>query len=126
MGINLEKLWTLVSEKARADSTAAKAAVIDVTKAGYFKVLGKGELPKAPCVVRAKNSPREPARESLLSVVSANSLLEHMTGDSAVDSAVGKTSVGKGVCQFSLLCTNGVFILISLASHTIFSLYSPM
>ncbi len=31
-----------------------KAAVIDVTKAGYFKVLGKGRLPNQPVVVKAK------------------------------------------------------------------------
>merc|ERR1712045_556206 len=52
--VNLDKLWTLVSEDARKASTSSKAAVIDVTKAGYIKVLGKGELPKTPCVVRAK------------------------------------------------------------------------
>ena len=43
--INLDKLWTLVSEAARDSSTEKKAAVIDVTKHGFFKVLGKGELP---------------------------------------------------------------------------------
>ena len=43
--INLDKLWTLVSEAARDASVEKKAAVIDVTKHGYFKVLGKGELP---------------------------------------------------------------------------------
>lgn len=31
--INLDKLWTLVSEDARKASTNSKAAVIDVTKA---------------------------------------------------------------------------------------------
>ena len=31
--INLDKLWTLVSEDARKNSTASKAAVIDTTKA---------------------------------------------------------------------------------------------
>lgn len=31
--VNLDKLWTLVPEEARQNSTAAKAAVIDVTKA---------------------------------------------------------------------------------------------
>lgn len=31
--VNLDKLWTLVSEEARKSSTEAKAAVIDVTKA---------------------------------------------------------------------------------------------
>jgi len=28
--------------------------VIDVTKSGYFKVLGKGILPKIPVIIRAK------------------------------------------------------------------------
>merc|ERR1711970_832630 len=34
--MNVEKLWSLVSEETR---------LIDVTKRGYFKVLGKGRLP---------------------------------------------------------------------------------
>eukprot|EP00013_Stygamoeba_regulata_P002739 CAMPEP_0177645030 /NCGR_PEP_ID=MMETSP0447-20121125/9025_1 /TAXON_ID=0 /ORGANISM="Stygamoeba regulata, Strain BSH-02190019" /LENGTH=145 /DNA_ID=CAMNT_0019147473 /DNA_START=43 /DNA_END=480 /DNA_ORIENTATION=+ len=53
-GINLDRLWTLVSEASRKQATAAKAPVIDVTKAGYFKVLGKGALPSVPVVVKAK------------------------------------------------------------------------
>ena len=52
--INLSKLWTLVPEDARKASTSAHAAVINVVKAGYFKVLGSGALPKTPCVVYAK------------------------------------------------------------------------
>ena len=36
-----------------ADKTD-KAPVIDVTKAGFFKVLGKGELPSQPVIVKAK------------------------------------------------------------------------
>ena len=28
--------------------------MIDVTKAGFFKVLGKGALPKVPVIVKAK------------------------------------------------------------------------
>lgn len=30
------------------------APVIDVTKMGYFKVLGRGRLPKQPVIVKAK------------------------------------------------------------------------
>ena len=52
--INLSKLWTLVPESARKSSTSAHAAVINVVKAGYFKVLGSGALPAIPCVVYAK------------------------------------------------------------------------
>merc|ERR1712196_368848 len=49
--INVEKLWTLVSEETRKE---AASLVLDRTKSGYFKVLGKGELPKIPIIVKAK------------------------------------------------------------------------
>ena len=54
--INLEKLWSLVTENSRklyADNKD-RVPVIDVTKAGFFKVLGKGFLPSQPVVVKAK------------------------------------------------------------------------
>eukprot|EP00178_Gracilaria_changii_P016497 TRINITY_DN4740_c2_g1_i1.p1 TRINITY_DN4740_c2_g1~~TRINITY_DN4740_c2_g1_i1.p1 ORF type:complete len:148 (-),score=22.67 TRINITY_DN4740_c2_g1_i1:26-469(-) len=54
--INLDKLWNLVTENSRklyADNKD-RVPVIDVTKAGYFKVLGKGFLPSQPVVVKAK------------------------------------------------------------------------
>ncbi len=31
-----------------------KAPVIDITRAGFFKVLGKGNLPKQPVIVKAR------------------------------------------------------------------------
>merc|ERR1712146_567451 len=43
--INVNSLWSLVS---------AKAPVIDCVANGFFKVLGKGELPEVPMVVKAK------------------------------------------------------------------------
>ena len=60
--VNIDKLWTLVSEetyklaKERVvkEGDKAKSVVIDCTKAGFFKVLGKGELPKIPIIVKAK------------------------------------------------------------------------
>mmetsp|Transcript_32308 Transcript_32308/g.23361 ORF Transcript_32308/g.23361 Transcript_32308/m.23361 type:complete len:146 (+) Transcript_32308:76-513(+) len=52
--INVEKLWNLVPEEARKNSTKDKAAVIDASKAGYFKVLGKGSLPKVPFILKAR------------------------------------------------------------------------
>nr|ABR27828.1 putative ribosomal protein L15/l27 [Triatoma infestans] len=55
--INLDKLWTLVTEQTRLkykDNTEGKAPVIDAVRAGYYKVLGKGRLPKQPVIVRAK------------------------------------------------------------------------
>ena len=52
--INVEKLWTLVSEEAKKSCPKGKAVVIDCVKNGYFKVLGGGELPDQPLVVKAK------------------------------------------------------------------------
>ena len=54
--INLDRLWSLVTENSRTVYAANKdrIPVIDVTKAGYFKVLGKGFLPSQPVVVKAK------------------------------------------------------------------------
>merc|ERR1712129_125143 len=55
-GINLDKLWSLVSEQTRTKyaGETAKAPVIDCSRAGYFKVLGKGALPKQPVIVKAR------------------------------------------------------------------------
>ena len=52
--INVEKLWTLVSEETRTKCPSGKAPVIDCISKGIFKVLGKGELPTQPLVVKAK------------------------------------------------------------------------
>ena len=52
--INVEKLWTLVSEQTRTSAPKGKAPVIDCVRAGIYKVLGKGELPDQPVVVKAK------------------------------------------------------------------------
>lgn len=54
--INIDRVWTLLTDSSRklyADSKD-RIPVIDVTKAGYFKVLGKGFLPIQPVVVKAK------------------------------------------------------------------------
>ena len=63
--INLDKLWTLVGEEKRLECAAAagKAPVIDLTDHGIFKLLGKGQLPKQPVVVKAHSihwSPYDP------------------------------------------------------------------
>lgn len=49
-------LWTLVSDDVRKEHATKKdvAPVIDVTQSGYFKVLGKGQLPRQPVIVKAK------------------------------------------------------------------------
>ncbi|CAH1371595.1 unnamed protein product [Tenebrio molitor] len=55
--INLDKLWTLVSEQTRSkyqNHPEGKAPVIDIVKAGYYKLLGKGRLPNQPVIVKAK------------------------------------------------------------------------
>ena len=54
--VNLDKLWSLVSEETRTKykDDKEKVPVIDVVKAGYFKVLGKGRLPNQKVVVKAK------------------------------------------------------------------------
>ncbi|KRX03529.1 Ribosomal protein L18e/L15P [Pseudocohnilembus persalinus] len=54
--VNIDKLWSLVSEETRTKYAQSKdlVPVIDVTKAGYFRVLGKGRLPNQPVVVKAK------------------------------------------------------------------------
>ncbi len=56
--INLDKIWTLVGEDVRAKFANAKPSdelpVIDCNAAGFFKVLGRGELPNQPMIVKAK------------------------------------------------------------------------
>lgn len=54
--INLDKLWTLIPEEVRLENKDKKdvAPVLDITNKGYFKVLGKGTLPKQPIIVKAK------------------------------------------------------------------------
>lgn len=57
--INLDKLWTLVPSEVREQAQNKKAGeaapVIDCVANGFFKVLGRGELPSIPFVVRAKD-----------------------------------------------------------------------
>ncbi|KAG8180723.1 hypothetical protein JTE90_004682 [Oedothorax gibbosus] len=60
--INIDKLWSLVTEQTRLkykDDKEGKAPVIDVVQAGYYKVLGKGRLPKQPVIVKARFFSRE-------------------------------------------------------------------
>merc|ERR1712158_266730 len=54
--MNVEKLWSLVSEETRLNAAkdTSVAPVIDVTKRGIFKVLGKGRLPAQPVIVKAR------------------------------------------------------------------------
>jgi large subunit ribosomal protein L27Ae len=54
--VNIESLWSLIPEEVRENSkkNPTQAIQIDVTKLGFFKVLGRGVLPKIPLVVKAK------------------------------------------------------------------------
>ena len=56
--LNLDKLWTLVPEDKRSEAiksaSESNAPVIDVVQHGFYKVLGKGELPTAPVIVKAR------------------------------------------------------------------------
>ena len=54
--INLDKIWTLVPEAKRLEykNVTDKAPVIDCSKHGIFKVLGKGRLPPQPVIVKAR------------------------------------------------------------------------
>mmetsp|Transcript_45951 Transcript_45951/g.129965 ORF Transcript_45951/g.129965 Transcript_45951/m.129965 type:complete len:149 (-) Transcript_45951:128-574(-) len=59
--INVDKLWSLVSEQTRLyyKEHTDKAPVIDVVKAGYMKVTGKGILPEQPVIVKARYFTKE-------------------------------------------------------------------
>merc|ERR1712042_266687 len=55
--VNLDALWSLVSEQTRknyADKKDGPVPVIDAVQAGFYKVLGKGVLPKQPVIVKAR------------------------------------------------------------------------
>ncbi|EDL00535.1 mCG1042430 [Mus musculus] len=55
--VNMDKLWTLVSEQTWVNAAKNKtvaAPIIDVVRSGNYKVLGKGKLPKQPVIVKAE------------------------------------------------------------------------
>jgi large subunit ribosomal protein L27Ae len=59
--VNLDKLWTLVSEQTRVNAAKNKrrvAPIVDVVQLGYYNVLGKGKLPKQLIIVKARFSSR--------------------------------------------------------------------
>lgn len=41
-------------KKLEQEKSEGKAPVLDLTKLGYFKVLGKGSLPTKPLIVKAR------------------------------------------------------------------------
>ena len=62
--INVDRLWSLLPEGVyeQAKAGSEQAPLIDVTKLGYFKVLGKGNLPNLPLVVKAKYFSKDVSR----------------------------------------------------------------
>ena len=55
--VNVDRLWTLLGEGVLEETQKrgdGKGPVLDVTDKGYFKVLGKGRMPVAPIVVKAR------------------------------------------------------------------------
>ncbi|KAH8829494.1 ribosomal protein L18e/L15P [Flagelloscypha sp. PMI_526] len=54
--INLDKIWTLVPEEQKKGLTESSSVVpvIDTLRAGYGKVLGNGQLPKLPFILKAR------------------------------------------------------------------------
>ncbi|KAG6336392.1 hypothetical protein ID866_2712 [Astraeus odoratus] len=54
--INVDKLWTLVPEEEKQGLTedSEVVPVIDTLRHGYGKVLGNGQLPKLPFIVKAR------------------------------------------------------------------------
>ncbi|GFY69234.1 60S ribosomal protein L27a [Trichonephila inaurata madagascariensis] len=52
--INVNKLWSLVSQKQLENLTDGKAPVIDVVEHGYYKVIGSGFIPNKPIIVKAR------------------------------------------------------------------------
>ena len=64
--VNVENLWSLVGEnmlKTYSANKEGKAPVIDVVRHGFFKVLGKGGLPKQPVIVKARFFSKEAERK---------------------------------------------------------------
>lgn len=64
--VNVEKLWQLLGTQTRenyAKAKGGKAPVIDVVKHGFFKVLGGGDLPKQPVIVKARFFSKEAERK---------------------------------------------------------------
>ena len=53
--VNIDKLWALLGDDVLEQAKSGdKAPVLDCTSHGFFKVLGKGRLPKVPLVVKAR------------------------------------------------------------------------
>ena len=64
--INVENLWALIGDGIRKrleNDKRGRAPVLDIVRHGYFKVLGKGHLPKQPIIVKARLFSKEAERK---------------------------------------------------------------
>ncbi|OIR59112.1 MAG: 60S ribosomal protein L27A [Amphiamblys sp. WSBS2006] len=52
--VNIDRVWSFVDEDTKNARPEGKAPVVDVTKMGFFKVLGRGFIPNRPVIVKAK------------------------------------------------------------------------
>lgn len=52
--VNLAKLWSLCSKSSKEVVKDNEALVVDTLKLGYGKVLGRGQAPNVPMIVKAK------------------------------------------------------------------------
>ena len=55
--VNVNQLWTLVSKQTFENAQTrkdGKVPVIDCVAAGFYKVLGNGNFPQVPVIVKAK------------------------------------------------------------------------
>ncbi|GCA62205.1 ribosomal protein L15 [Kipferlia bialata] len=56
--INVDRIWALIPEDQRAEliknSTAENCPVIDLNRWGITKVLGRGQLPACPIIIKAR------------------------------------------------------------------------
>jgi ribosomal protein L15 len=63
----VKQLWSLVPHEQREKHLSGKnkdtAPVLDLLSFGYSKVLGKGRLPQAPIVIRARHVSSEAERK---------------------------------------------------------------
>merc|ERR1712071_603429 len=69
--VNLDRLWTLVSKQTQEkykNHPEKKVPVIDVVRAGFYKVLGKGVLPSNLALSRLNSSPELLKKRSRLLV----------------------------------------------------------
>ena len=94
----VEKLWSLVSEQTRQyyKEHTDKAPAIDVVKAGYMKVCGKGFLPELPGKRKSKRRARK--IKSKRRVVLACLSVELARLAEVFRNPLDPCTIGQGIC----------------------------